>query len=290
MVFLVRRWNLALLTVLLLCWAGVLLYLGERGLKTYLPGALAVGLIPALLVFPERRRGEVVTGTLAVYAPIFALFYLMSKEGLAFEARSQIGLAVISVALVVLGFSTLIRLSSVRRALPWMIGAGITGALIAYFSSGKGGAHPMLLWVMNNLHLGHAEAYRVVFLVRKTIHFCCYGTVAALTFKAALAATNSSPHAVGGGLEGASPSPREGEVAPRSGDGGGNTERPSSLWPAILFALLWTLPHAAFDEWRQAFEPNRGPSGRDVALDMLGALTFVLILVALHRRSRKPLQ
>lgn len=262
-----RPWNLALLTVLLLCWAGVLFYLGERGLKTYLPGALAAGLIPALLVFPERRRGEVVVGTLAVYAPIFALFYLMSKEGLAFEARSQIGLAVISVALVVLGFSTLLRLASVRRALPWMIGAGIAGALIAYFSSGKGGAHPMLLWVMDNLHLGYAEAYRVVFWVRKTIHFCCYGTVAALTFKAALAVTNSSPCLQGGEFR-----------------------KSLSLWPAILFALLWTLPHAAFDEWRQAFEPNRGPSGRDVALDMLGALTFVMILVALHRRSRKPLQ
>lgn len=58
-----------------------------------------------------------------------------------------------------------------------------------------------------------------------------------------------------------------------------------------ILALLLTLIAASMDEFHQSFVPSRGPSIRDVGMDMLGAM-FVQILIAsftnILPRARKP--
>jgi len=56
------------------------------------------------------------------------------------------------------------------------------------------------------------------------------------------------------------------------------------IWSAL--ALLLTLLAASSDEFHQIFVPSRGPSVRDVLLDMMGAM-FVQILLATFA-SRRP--
>jgi len=144
-------------------------------------------------------------------------------------------------ALLSLASVPLFTFQSVRKALPWLIAAGTCGLLIASLSGSGGGPDPMRNWYMSHLNLTFDQAYELTHYTRKTIHFCCYGLIALFAAKGSL----------------------------RSG---------AELRFGLLFGLLWALPHAIFDEWRQSFEVSRTGSIWDVALDFSGMLVMLMIL------------
>lgn len=58
-------------------------------------------------------------------------------------------------------------------------------------------------------------------------------------------------------------------------------------WSAL--ALLLTLVAASLDEFHQSFVPSRTSSPRDVALDLIGALCFQIIIASfLGMKQREP--
>lgn len=74
------------------------------------------------------------------------------------------------------------------------------------------------------------------------------------------------------------------------------SRRPSLSWRAMfagwigkaaVVALLGTLAVAAFDEYHQSFEPGRGPSVRDVALDETGGVLAQLLIISVSS-ARAP--
>ena len=56
-------------------------------------------------------------------------------------------------------------------------------------------------------------------------------------------------------------------------------------WRPAIFAWLATAAVAAMDEWHQSFIPSRTGSVRDVALDSVAALGFLLAAYFWLRRS-----
>jgi VanZ family protein len=60
-------------------------------------------------------------------------------------------------------------------------------------------------------------------------------------------------------------------------------ERWTFRWSALALAL--TLVAASLDEFHQSFVPSRGPSPRDVLLDMTGAVFFQIVIAAFAKRS-----
>ncbi|MGH9522054.1 MAG: VanZ family protein [Terriglobales bacterium] len=65
-----------------------------------------------------------------------------------------------------------------------------------------------------------------------------------------------------------------------------------SVWigRAAVLALLGTLAIAGLDEWHQSFDPTRGPSVRDVALDETGGILAQLVLVTISAASATRLR
>ena len=127
------------------------------------------------------------------------------------------------------------------------------GWLISYFSSSRGGATPMVEWVIEHLGLGQHAAEVFVVGLRKTIHFSFYGAIAATGYLAAL----------------------------KNG-----ATKPNCYW-----AAGWTaLAYACFDELRQSTQIDRGGSALDVLLDMAGAGATVLLIAALGKAKtgRRP--
>ena len=57
-----------------------------------------------------------------------------------------------------------------------------------------------------------------------------------------------------------------------------------------LFAFLFSALYAASDEWHQSFVAGRGPMIRDVAIDALGAIAGILLILLLLRAFRKNKQ
>jgi VanZ family protein len=93
------------------------------------------------------------------------------------------------------------------------------------------------------------------FLVRKTAHFGSYGLLSALAFFSWRGTFPARP-------------------------------RWTFRWAGL--ALLLTLVAGSLDEFHQRFVPSRGPSIRDVALDMAGAVFFqLLIALWLVRRDAR---
>jgi len=112
--------------------------------------------------------------------------------------------------------------------------------VLGYVSGGIGGANHMIDWLISTLGMGKDQAETIIHILRKTIHFTAYGTVGYCLF--------------------------------RSGIAGRAPKRTS-----VIFALLIVFCIASFDELRQTTAPNRTGSVWDVALDMTGATTFVLV-------------
>jgi VanZ family protein len=134
--------------------------------------------------------------------------------------------------------------------------------LLAAFSSDTFSADHtgILLHKILNALFGEVSQQRfeaIHFLVRKSAHFCSYGTLSAFAFfswRATLPALKAW----------------------------------SVRWCGL--ALLVTLLAASADEFHQSFVPSRTSSPRDVMLDMIGAFFFqIAIALSVHSRgARKP--
>jgi len=245
----VRRPPFPVLLLLVALWAVGLLWLGTADLRTFLPLTLIGVVAPVFLLFPETKKWDAMTGLAAVYGPLLGLAYLLSKKP---DSHFPI-VALLSLALVVLGIAQLSALKSLRKAAPWIILACIIGLFIANLSGEGGSAERMDAWYIRMFDLDPLVVVPIVRVIRKTIHISCYGVVAALMFKAFTTVQREAR-------------------------------------PAVVFAVLWALPHAIFDEWRQFYEPNRGASVLDVGIDMLGVAIFLVAMALVARRKEVCLQ
>lgn len=127
-----------------------------------------------------------------------------------------------------------------RSVAAWLIIPVLAGCVVGYVSGGIGGADHMHHWLTAMLHISQEQAEVIVLWLRKTIHFTAYGIVAYSLFRSAIAGKAS-----------------------RRG--------------AILFAILFVLCLASFDEMRQTTSPNRTGSVWDVCLDLTGAFAFAIV-------------
>jgi|GEM_PF-2341238 len=219
---------------------------------------LVLGLITFLAwplsFFPveKTQRGRFVAGALGLYGPIIAAFYLLSYGRSALGSEEAQWLAVGASVTAIASLTQIFALPTARRALPWFAGALLCGLLIGFFSGGRGSGEPWKDYLVNVQAWDPDRAEWAVILLRKSIHFCFYGLLSLLAAKGVRMA---------------------GATANR----------------AFLFALLWTLAHASFDEMRQVFVSDRSGSAYDVLLDMTGVLVFTspYWLAALKRWRRK---
>lgn len=121
----------------------------------------------------------------------------------------------------------------------WMVALIVMGWCVSVGSSAAGGADHMIAF-FEHFGVARHDAQSVVAVLRKTIHFCFYGSLGLFARKTALSAK----------------------------------EKPESAWK---FALLLALAVSCFDESRQISISSRGASVYDVMLDLSGAITFNLL-------------
>lgn len=134
------------------------------------------------------------------------------------------------------------------RLARWLASLGLLMLLVAFFSSGKGGADPMVRWYLG-LGLTDRQAHLLTVAFRKVVHFTFYGSIAWTSLRAAREA------------------------------GAGRAE-------AVRSALLAALSVSVFDEARQSSYANRSGSAWDVALDLVGGLAFVGLSEARRAKAR----
>ena len=174
------------------------------------------------------------------------LTYCLSTRPLTSRIQAWFAVGLFLLELIVfLGFTfKLISRGFPHRALRtmtiWMIIPIVGGCTLGFLSGGLGGANHMHSFMTTYFHVTVEQAEVIVRWIRKTIHFVAYGTLAYGFFRVAL-----------------------------SGKAARNA--------AITFSLMCTLTMATFDELRQTTAPNRSGSIWDVALDMTGAASFVII-------------
>jgi VanZ family protein len=131
-------------------------------------------------------------------------------------------------------------------------------ATVAIFSSRSFGAQntgTVLGWVLRTFHFS-ITVKQFVFLhlmIRKSAHFCAYGLLSALFFRA-----------------------WRGEVVMKRW-----------RWRWALLALLVALLTASADELHQRFTPGRTGAVSDVELDMTGATFAQLVIVVFTARPRR---
>lgn len=121
-----------------------------------------------------------------------------------------------------------------------MVGAGL---LVAWFSGRRGGPEPMVEFLSGWWFLSAEAIERIVVTLRKMGHVLFYGSFAWLVARATRV------------------------LAP-------DTSRSR----IVVYAVLFVLAHAVFDEARQAFTPGRTGSPWDVILDLCGMLAATILL------------
>lgn len=127
----------------------------------------------------------------------------------------------------------------------------VLGWTVIRFSGGKGGADPMVEFVMSTLSLSEETARNLVIAFRKSIHFIGYGLVAWSAYRLA--------------------NPK------------------FDVKAAAIFGFGVAFSVSLFDEFHQSLATNRTGSVWDVGLDMLGALTFLTVSVLRYRqKSQRP--
>lgn len=117
---------------------------------------------------------------------------------------------------------------------------------IAGLSGSAGSAGGWQESLMAWFHLNVQQADLVVLCIRRTIHFMAYGTIALTFFRSA-------------------------------------ADLPQMRRTAT--AVVWVASHAAFDELRQHVTPGRSGRVEDAVIDLLGAATFIGLVLALTRRK-----
>jgi VanZ family protein len=144
-----------------------------------------------------------------------------------------------------------------RRKLLWWLPTLLWLCLQAAFSTDTFSAEHTgsVLWaIVHALYPGISAGQFAAlhFFVRKAAHFTTYGLLSVFAFYSWKAMLPAS-------------------------------ERWRFRWSAL--ALTLTLVAASLDEFHQSFVPSRGPSPRDVLLDMIGAVFFQMVLAAFLRRG-----
>lgn len=119
--------------------------------------------------------------------------------------------------------------------------------LIAYYSGGQGGASGWAETLAAWLHVSVVQAESIVHYARKTVHFCFYGLLGLLAWRAHRKLDQTS----------------------------------------IVHALGFVACFAAFDEVRQSSLPNRSGSAWDVLIDLAGAAAFIGVGMRSARRARQ---
>lgn len=215
-------------------------------------GSAALGLVPVLALLAawvslsERGRWRPAPWL----APCVCYGCLILAERLSGTGRPSLAVALIGVvaALVVLQL-LLFRLMRSELFTPAEFALCMASFLLGYFSGSRGGADPMVAWLIDTFGWTPDFARAATVAFRKAIHFTAYGSLATLAAFAIL-------------------------------------QRAGALRSALQFGLAWALSFALFDEIRQYFSPGRLGSIWDVALDMSGALCFLTILY-LSRRHKQ---
>jgi VanZ family protein len=130
----------------------------------------------------------------------------------------------------------------------WLIIVGLTSSASAAGSR----TLALLQWLVATFHLplSFAHVVEIHFLLRKTGHFCNYGILSLLIFRAVR-------------------------------DGARVTW--TAAWMGL--ALIATLAIASADEFHQFYTPGRDGTWHDVVLDMCGALTAQILLLLWVRRA-----
>ena len=195
------------------------------------PLVLAAGLPGALaLLSTMRSRSAFSYWTVLTVAGTLG-FWLLSGSG--FEPL-VVALLVGAAIAGALFFGAIREHRQLRLFLTLLSGFAM---LVGYFSSGAGGAGPMLTWLTAH-GCTDPQAHLITLCFRKTIHFTFYGTVGWTALQAARQATDSSS-------------------------------------AAVRTALLAAVALASFDELRQSGYTSRTGSAWDVLLDFSGAAVFI---------------
>lgn len=238
----VTIWTAALFVLLL----GLELWkFGSLKMQVHVPivflaaAGLVVGVIPVLR--PWRVRGMF----FCAYATAFLWLWATGQP----EFGLRIGRAWLAMTgLLVLTLGTLVWRQVTDKEKPWspalVLALGF-GLWVAFISGSIGSAEHTRGWV-DSLPFLKGEPWQVrahwVAVIRKSGHFCGYGTAALVT-----------------------------AVAVR--------KQGAPKWLAFLAGYAWPLPLSLFDEWRQGMSPGREGQFSDVVLDATGMTVFLLVLV-----------
>jgi VanZ family protein len=147
-----------------------------------------------------------------------------------------------------------------HAAWPWWIPTAVWLVIQASFSTDTFSAEHtggVLLLILHAL-FGNISAEHLAelnFFIRKSAHFCSYGTMGVLAFFSWRATL-----------------PAPSRWLPR--------------WTALALALV--LVAASLDEFHQSFVPSRTASWHDVVLDVIGASAFQAVLAWYLRRKHRP--
>jgi VanZ family protein len=127
---------------------------------------------------------------------------------------------------------------SVKIGIGWL-GVILLTLPLAFLSGSGGSAGGWTDQLREWFNLTPDQADLAVKIIRKTIHFCAYGTIAMTAY-----------------------------LATRSIQKGK---------PAIIVALVWGCAHGAFDELRQAQTPGRQGRIEDFMVDLAGMIVFLAV-------------
>lgn len=231
------RWRWAVAHIVVVALAVVYGHTLPGGIA---PILLTVALPLALETSPLRDDAAYASWLMMALAGAVALWLLSENAHPAYE-----GFPAMLSAVTAAGFLTRLHRTGPRR---FLLLLAVQVALVAYFSSGRGGSGAMVHWLVAQ-GLSDAQAHSLTLAFRKTVHFTFYGTVGWTALQAAR---------------------------------GSGAERNK----AVRTALLAALAVASFDELRQSGYANRTASAWDVLLDLAGAFTFVGLSVFRETRKR----
>lgn len=198
---------------------------------------LAAMLVVGIGFFPGAARWTVRWSALAFYLSLFGSAWVLSFSNARLSGPVLlVGLS--GAALLAMACSVrLARVRSIRLGAKWLAASAACGLAIAFLSGPKGGSDPMIRLAMDWFGLTLEQAELATTIARKCMHFLFFGMLAWFAAKGA----------------------RIGGATPRH---------------AAMFAIIWGVTHAIFDETRQSFSYGRTGSPWDVVLDGFGMVVF----------------
>ncbi|MBS1705112.1 MAG: VanZ family protein [Armatimonadetes bacterium] len=202
------------------------------------------------MAWTEVLPSKVAIPVMAGYFSIFSAIYLRAYPH---AGAYNLTLGMTTIGALVLAYAAVGALVDYRprnSAQRWMIVLFGMGLLVAFFSGSKGSANGWAEYLQRVFHVTPRVADALVHIIRKSLHFLFYGLTALVAAGWAKASGKVFKH-------------------------------------AILFATLWVLGHAAFDEIRQMFHVDRSGSIIDLFIDLMGVFTFLLLYWGVQPEPKK---